>query len=418
MRILTVVHDYLPEHVAGTELHAHQTGALLAARGHEVTALFTERDLSRPEGAVREGALDGVRTLEVVHQREYADVRETHLEEPSLDRFASALERVRPDVVHFHHFAFWGARCAEIARAAGIPAVATLHDYWLLCARSVLLRADHTVCTDGAFGGCHDCLEGHPLHPDRGPLDARGRARALAAAMDERRTVHRRALGALARVVCPSRFLARLFVDAGFLREEQVLVLPAGYPGPRRAPRRGDPAEPLRVAYVGGLYPSKGVHVLVDAFRRLRGVPARLDVHGVLEWFPDYVAGLRAAARDLPVAFRGRFAPEDVDRVLADADVLAVPSLWYENMPITIQEAFRLSIPVVATDAGGMAEAVEEGVSGLLFPRGDADALAERIERLARDRELLFRLAQGTPEPPTLEAVVGRLEELYGEVAG
>ena len=65
-------------------------------------------------------------------------------------------------------------------------------------------------------------------------------------------------------------------------------------PVPRPA-RRTEATEPLRVGYVGGIYPSKGVHVLCEAFAKLaeRGVAAKLSVHGVLDWFPDYVAELR-----------------------------------------------------------------------------------------------------------------------------
>ena len=77
MKIAVVVHDYLPRHVGGTEIHAHQVARELVARGHEVLAIHTERDLDAPEGDLRDGEFEGVRTIELVHQREYADVRES-----------------------------------------------------------------------------------------------------------------------------------------------------------------------------------------------------------------------------------------------------------------------------------------------------------------------------------------------------
>jgi len=94
-------------------------------------------------------------------------------------------------------------------------------------------------------------------------------------------------------------------------------------------------------------------------------------------------------------------------------DLLVLPSVWYENMPITIHEAHRHGIPVVVTQLGGMAEAVEHGVTGLTFPRGDARALAEVLRTLARDAALYDRLAQNRPRVPTLTEVVDRLEALY-----
>jgi len=419
VKILIVVHDYLPDHIAGTELHAHQTARELARRGHDVTALFTERDLAAEEGSVRAGELDGVRTLEVVHQREYADVRETYRQARSAEVFARLLAELEPDVVHFHHLAFWGARCLELARERGLAPLVTLHDYYLLCDNSVLLRDDGEPCTDGPRGRCSECLRRHPLLLERWPSPPAEGEDPYALAARERHALHARALRSAAVAVCPSRFLADRFVEGGMLAPDQIRVLKAGYPGPRRAPRRSDSAAPLAVGYVGGIYPSKGVHVLVEAFARLpEGTAAELHLHGVLEWFPEYVAELRAQAGDRPVRFHGRFDPADVDAVLGTLDVLVVPSVWYENMPITIQEAYRNGIPVIATDLGGMAEAVEDGAGGLLFPRGDAAALAERIARLAADRELLWRLARGTPDPPGLEAVTDELEALYRGCSG
>jgi len=413
LRILVVVHDYLPAHLGGTELHAHQTARELARRGHDVTALFTERDLSAREGELRRGELDGVPTIELVHQREYEDVAETWRQERAGAVFREVVAELAPDAVHFHHFALWGSGCAPAARAVGARVIATLHDYWLLCDCGTLLHADGELCDDGSEG-CGACLAAHPLLPERHADGERlTRAELYAAAARARRAQHARDLAAVERAICPSRFLAGRFQAAGLLSERQAAVMKAGYPGPRRAPRTSDPARPLRVGYVGGIYPSKGVHVLVAAFRHLAGVAAELHVHGILDWFPDYVAELRAAAAGLPITLHGRFEPERVDAVLAELDVLVVPSLWYENMPITIQEAFRNGLPVVTTDLGGMKEAVADGVSGLTFARGDERALADRLRRLASDRALLARLAAGRPPVPTLEEIVDGLETLY-----
>jgi glycosyltransferase involved in cell wall biosynthesis len=169
----------------------------------------------------------------------------------------------------------------------------------------------------------------------------------------------------------------------------------------------------LRVAYFGGLYPEKGVHVLVDAARRLAHGACTVRIHGVLEWFPDYVARLRAAARGLPVEFAGRFAPDAIDDLLAAADVVCVPSLWYENMPLVVQDAWRNAVPVVASRIGGLAEAVPEGRSGLCFEPGDADDLAACLARLAADRELLFALACARPEPRAFADFCARMVRTY-----
>jgi len=411
VRILVCLHDYLPRHTGGSEIHAHQAARELARRGHAVTALFTERDLAARDGEVREGVLDGVRTLEVVHQREYADVRETWEEERSLAFFQRQLAALRPDVVHFQHLAIWGSRCIPAARASGARVVVTLHDYHLLCDVSTLLRPDRELCTDGLRGACSACLRRHTLWRER--WDGREPESIWPEAARTRFERHRADLAAAHVVISPSRFLARTFAAAGFRSEREFEILKAGYPGPRFPPRRRDSSRPLRVGYVGGIYFSKGVHVLVRAFRHLRCDPVELAVHGHLDWFPDYVAGLRQEAEGSPVRFRGAFEHGAVDAVLSELDLLVVPSVWYENMPITIHEAHRHGIPVVVTDLGGMAEAVEHDVTGLTFPRGDEHALAQCIRALARDAALYDRLARSRPSVPALEEVVERLEALY-----
>lgn len=413
MKIALVLHDYLPRHAGGCEIHAHQTARELVRRGHEVTALFTERDLSAPEGEVRRGVLDGVRTLELVHQREYEDLRETWAQERALAAFRRLLAEVAPDVVHFHHAALWGTSCLPAARDAGARVIVTLHDYFPLCDAATLLRTDGALCTAGLDGRCADCLQRHPLLRERWDAEPGATIQALyLRGAHERFLKHRADFSAALRVISPSRFLAERFAAAGFFNAEDCAVIRSGYPGPLHPPRRRA-AGPLRVGFVGGLYPAKGVHVLVEAFAQLRQVDAELHVHGHLDWFPDYVAGLRALAGGGRVRFHGAFEPGDVDRVLAELDVLVVPSIWYENMPITIYEAFRNGLPVIATDLGGMAEALGGGAHGLLFPRGDARALAGAVRRLAEDRELYERLAAARPEVPALAAVVDQLEQIY-----
>ena len=403
MKVLLVVHDYLPEHVGGTEVHCHLLARGLIAEGHEVLVACTERDLTQAEGSLRERRVEGVRVLEMVHQREYADVRETWTQARAARVFAELLERERPDVAHFQHFAYWGVRCLDLARRAGVRTLVTQHDYHLLCDNGFLLRPDGEPCVPGT--ACDACLRRHP----------RRDGEAWETLAVQRRALHARVLEAEPVVLCPSRCLADILVAGGLLRPGQVELLERCAHGARREPRRSDSGQPLRVVYVGGLYPAKGAHVLVDALETIDDGSVELAIHGVLDWFPDYVADLRRRAGAAPVRFRGRFDPARIDDVLLAADLLVVPSLWYENMPLVVQDAFRNGLPVVASDIGGLAEAVEHGVSGLLFQPGDAPALARTLRALAGDRELLYRLALGCPRPGPFEDLSRRVLELYGE---
>ena len=94
-----------------------------------------------------------------------------------------------------------------------------------------------------------------------------------------------------------------------------------------------------------------------------------------------------------PVTFHGRFDNGRLSEVYAGLDALVVPSLWYENSPITIHEAFLTGTPVLASDRGGMAEFVRDGVDGLLFRLGSAADLADKMALMVEDAALRERLA-------------------------
>ena len=129
-----------------------------------------------------------------------------------------------------------------------------------------------------------------------------------------------------------------------------------------RATRR-----PLRIGYVGTLVWHKGVHVLIDAVRGLPSGRLRAEDLRQSRVFPDYYRDLRARAAGLPVRFMGAFDRERVADVYAQIDVLVVPSLWLENSPLVIHEAFMAGVPVVGARIGGIADLVEDGRTGLLY---------------------------------------------------
>ncbi len=411
MNILLVVHDYLPDHIGGTEVHTHQLARALQEAGHQVRVATTDRRLDLEEGQWLEREHEGVLVSELVHTREYSHAFESVRSPFAAKAFAARLPEWNPDVIHFQHLAHFGAECVELAREFGAAVVCTLHDYYLLCQHSTLRRSSGELCSDKTRVHCVDCIQGLPFPELAGESPRRSELEQIEFAHSRER-LHRHFLQSAQAVITPSRFLAERFGAAGFVGDRRWFQLKTGYPGLVHPPRPA-PVGTLRVGYVGGIYPAKGVHVAIEAFAMLRDANLRLELHGVLEWFPDYVAELRELAEGSAVEFAGRFDPRDVDRVLLGLDLLVVPSTWYENMPLTIHEAFRCGIPVLVSDLGGMREAVEPGLGGDRFPVGDARALAERLRELEENRERLAEWSQARPPVPTVDKVRARIEQIY-----
>jgi len=177
--------------------------------------------------------------------------------------------------------------------------------------------------------------------------------------------------------------------------------------GPR-GPYRG------HYAYVGALAWQKGVHVLVDAFRQLGDVGASLRMWGSPSAFPDYAAELRSRAAGCPwIRFEGEIHHNRVGEALAWADYLIVPSLWWENSPITIREAHAVGVPVIASRLGALPEKVAETQGGLLFEPGDEKSLLEVLTRTHRFPQLLERLRDKLPQVPGIDQHAVVMEGIY-----
>ena len=205
-------------------------------------------------------------------------------------------------------------------------------------------------------------------------------------------------LSAARALLCPSRALLERYAAWG-LALELLRHSDYGFDRSRFASFVRTPGLGLRVGFLGTLVPSKGAHVLVEAFRLAHPANATLHLWGKAVETPGhagYAARLEETAAGLPVFFNPPLPPKRVGEALAAIDVLVVPSTWPENSPLTIHEAFLTGTPVIASDLGGMAELVRDGENGLLFPAGDARALASCLTRLAAKPVLRAHLSRRT----------------------
>lgn len=220
--------------------------------------------------------------------------------------------------------------------------------------------------------------------------------------------------------LAPSPFLRDKMIEFG-IPEDRIVLSDYGMPVDVLQPFRRRPSDALRFGYVGTLVPHKGVHVLVEAFAKLRerlpGAAVELRVHGNPAWYPEYAARLRAAAAT-GTHFLGPFDNRDALEIYANLDVLVVPSIWWENAPITIHEAILTGTPVIASDFGGMADFVREGRNGLRFRVGDADDLARRMAELVEDPARLDDLRRPAVPIKPMELDAAEMERRYRELLG
>ncbi len=418
MRILEVVHQFPPSKVGGTEIYTQSLSTELAKRGHEVVAFHREeKAVKQPyeEEYISQGLkirrvcsnLNGVSPLEAF----FSSFRNRFIEKS----FTQLLDEMQPDIVHFQHLKDLSLRLVTLAHRRGLPTLLTLHDYWLFCGNAQLITPRQKVCSGPFFWlNCAYCAAARVEAPF---LVAA--APAIAALFAYRAYRVGRAIRDVDLFVAPTAFVKEVFIKRG-LPEGKVRQIDHGIDlqGRESAKRLDDK---LRFAYIGGLAWQKGVHVLIEAFNRLDPQRAILSVYGDEEVFPSYAEDLHRMASNPAIRFLGQVAREELGQVLAETDVLVVPSLWYETSSLVIQEAFAAQVPVIASRLGALAEKVRHQVDGLLFAPGEPGALRQAMERLMETPSLLSDLRSHIQPVKKMtehaEEVLGLYQELMKRTA-
>lgn len=405
MKVLLVCHGYPPTGVAGVERLSAQTARSLIGRGHEVTVLTRNPSEVPTTLALQHEIRDGVPVVSIVGAGMTFERFPGY--EPALERiFERMLVEVSPDAVLISHLLHHSPGYVELAHRWGIPVIVELHDFFMVCPRIHLQRRSGELC-DGPEGGsaCARHCFGDQVDAElRWALRSRSFGDALRAA-DE--------------VLAPSQFVADAFAEArGRERPIRIVsnaVAPMG-PVLRSSPHSD---APLRIASIGVTVEHKGFQVVVEALRLAALPSASYTIFGVA--LPPLAAELHAAAALVPgleLRLANGFAPAHLPVLLADVDVLVVPSIVAETYSIVVREAFACGVPVIASRIGALPAAIREGDNGWLFEAGDAADLALLLQRLSADRGLLIRAAAGIRDGDvtSVAARTDRIEAHLGAV--
>jgi glycosyltransferase involved in cell wall biosynthesis len=427
----------------------------LTARGDEVEVFCAEKAIGEPDRSVRVREHEGVRVHEFVNNLHLTGFKETWALPEAEAAFAAVLDSFKPEVVHINHLMYLSLDCLKEARDRRIPVVFTLHDLWLSCPRwGQRLGWDGEICHEVDLSRCGECMThtkfaqtrleerisgwlsklkestgidlSEAARTARRALAERGegdgdagspqRAAELALDLEERDAGARDSAGrSVNRFLSPSRFVADELIRWG-LPEDRVEHLGTGL-AEGDTPLRSSRSERVRVRFLGSLIPSKGAHVLVEAWgamsaeARARG---ELTLFGPLGHDAQYTSELERLAEAAGVNCGGVLSRDEVAPLLAQSDLVCLPSLWFENLPLVVLEARAAGVPLLVSDLGGLSEAVREPVGGWRFPAGDASALAKKLEELLLNPELLA--AVEIPPAPSADVHFTRLFDVYAEV--
>ncbi len=414
MRILHIVHQYPPDHVGGTELYTVWLTRALQQQGHEV-AVFHRASGTGSGVAQRQDAGVTVWSAWDGPMTPNGRFRATFRSTPLQQAFDHVLAETRPQLIHLQHLMGLPVSIASQLQRLGLPYVVTLHDYWYGCANAQLItNYDNTLCAGpNGWLNCARCAMARAERPD--VVLARPVIAPLFAA---RHYLLRRVLAKAAAIIAPSSFVQQQYAALGLPTQQMRVVrhgieLPDAVNQQLLLEKRPFPHHPLNISYIGGLSWQKGVHLLVTAVNQLPPESARLTIYGDPEPFPDYVAQLKQSANPQTIQFGDRLARQNLWRVLAQTDVLVVPSVWYETSSLIIQEAQAARVPVIASNIGAIPEKVTAGVDGLLVPPNDSQALHASLHGLIQQPARLRELRDNIQPVRSIAQHLAEIEMLY-----
>jgi glycosyltransferase involved in cell wall biosynthesis len=440
MKIIHVPFTFSPDPIGGTEVYVHNLARDLCELGVDAT-------VAAPGETSHAYTLDGLRVRRYAGVKEISDVSQLYGsgDTKAAGEFAKILDEERPDLLHLH--AFTSAVSLQLIRQAkrrSIPVVFTYHTPTVTCARGTLLLWGEELC-DGKLDvrRCAACnLNSHGMYRPVAELIARlppvvvrmltrhGLQGDIWTALRMRELVgmHHDVFHAMVsevdHIVAVCKWVKELLL-LNDVPDVKVSVSRHGIrqttnqkPHPIQS-RIGESSDEIRIAFLGRLDPTKGVHVLVEALARKPELKIKLDIYGIVQSAANaaYQEKIVKLARiDPRISIHKPIRSVEVVSRLRHYDFLAVPSQWLETGPLVALEAFAAGIPIIGWDVGGVAEIVRDGIDGLLIRRGsDWD---EPLSRLAQDPKLRQRLKAGVRPPRTSIEVAREMFALYKSLLG
>ncbi|MBD9373737.1 glycosyltransferase family 4 protein [Rhizobium sp. ARZ01] len=398
LRVLVVSHAHPTVSLGGAEIASHNLHRGLNELPN-VESVYLAR-VGHPVPRHAASALMSLRLADdevLFHTDDYDHFFLSNGDTQAISRDLLRLARdLRPHVVHFHHVLGLGLEALYALREA-LPHAAmlvTFHEYLSICHNhgQMVKRPSGQLCETASPTACHGCFPDIPV------------SRFL-----KRELLARGMLGLADAFVSPSQFLADRYAKWG-IEEQKLSVIENGIAVEAAAPARelqGSKPRRNRFAYFGQMTPFKGVDVLIDAVARIPkeiwGEDSCLMIFGGnLERQPiEFQERMKKLIADAGrrVRFYGAYQNADMPRLMRSVDWVVLPSVWWENSPVVIQEALLHGRPMICSDIGGMAEKVRDGKDGLHFRAGSSQDLADRIVEVLGDTRSWDRLRASMRRP-------------------
>jgi len=368
MKILKVIHGFPPDYMAGSEIYSYHLVKELINQNIE-TFVFTrvENEFHKQHRIYNE-VFEKIPIQRVNKPKRDYLYKDKFFDDKLDVIFKEYVQKVNPDIVHFGHLSHLSTNLIKITKELNIPIVYTIHDFWLFCVKGQMINKQGSICPNPSIKNCTKCS---PYVVDKIEV--------------EKSQNHMKNIISMIDVfVSPSHTLRNFFISQG-IEKSKIKYLKYGFNTEKIKYNKKifKPNSKINFGFMGRVIPTKGIKVLVDVFNELP--KENLFLYG------NIGAQKRFLETD-NIVFKGGYDNNTINDVLNEIDVLIVPSIWYENAPLVIQEAFLSGIPVITSDLGGMSELVQNNENGFTFKVGSKTHLKEVITKITNNPMILNEL--------------------------
>ncbi len=311
--------------------------------------------------------------------------------------FTDLILALKPTIVHMHHYAHMGVEFIRVIKQINpeIRIFFTIHEYMAICKHNgqmVKTGEGHKLCSSESYDECHQCYPQHTAE------DFWLRKHYIKSHFD-----------LIEGFISPSEFLRQRYIQWG-IDESKIIVIENGQQDIETlSPRElADGETRNRFAYFGQVNPYKGIDVLLQALLSLKKKQRKklvVEIHGanLEQQTGEFQDKVKAMASELIeegcLRWVGPYRPDEQMKRMQNIDWVIVPSIWWENSPMVIQEAFVAGRPLIVSDIGGMAEKVRDGVDGVHFSAGNPVDLGIKLLNLSGNSEVWDELREGISKP-------------------
>lgn len=441
MKVVFCLRNYLPAHIAGTEIYADALCKSLQLMG--VETLIVKPGFDRT--VVEEYTYNNQRIIEYPQSPVFDKNIIIGTKLPSgLPFFEQILIKEQPHIIHFHEISGSNGITAghlNVAKKLGIPVFTTLHLSGYVCKTGSLLFKNRLAC-DGVIKRykCAVCclherglhfglaeiaaLAGILMQQDKKEKGARPvRLPALLsypAYINNHRKLLQKIFADSQKVFVLSRWFRRVLLQNAMPEKKMVLLEKAlpHFVKPTANPMGTlDPSGPVRFVYLGRISKIKGLHLLLEALNSISSKNWLLDIYGQTEE-EEYAKTCKELAEKNGdrIFFKRILPPTEVLKVLQQYDALVFPSVIEEMVGLIVMEAFAAGLPVIGSDSKGIAEQVTNGVNGFLFKSGSAASLIKLLKKVLDDPAMLIKLKQNIQMPLVFDVVAKQVYDAYLDI--